>query len=484
MRPSVLSLLLLLAATPVAADEIAPLLGQWRGEVGSDLERVVVLLEVERGEEGRPDVRMTLPVANFDRMPLRGFRLVDGRLVHPGMPAELVLQDGELHGEFMRGQRARLVRDPGPLPTEAAPPSAALPGPTWTTRLNGLVFASPVQADGVVYIGSTGGVVNALDANDGSLRWARGIGWPVHGAVAVDSDAIYVASDGGLLHRLAREDGEETWRVAIDTGPAPRVLPHPTVFDWDWQGPQPLLVGGKVVVGGAGGTVHAVDASTGASLWTFDTEGRIRHGAAAAGSRVFVASEAGQLHALDLASGAELWRYEIGGKPGAGLVVADGRVYVAGRDARLHAVDAETGEAAWRLGFWSSWVEAAPIVHEGVLYVGSSDMRRVTALDPATGQVHWRSPVGGWTWGRPLPLGDQLVVGMAGGAPYFLAHAAGLALLDRASGRVLARWDAPEGSGHQWGIAGDVIRAGDTLVAAGIEGVVMGFALPDAARTP
>lgn len=484
MRPTYLSLALLLGGAPVAADEITPLLGQWRGEVGSDLERVTVVLEVERGEEGRPDVRMTLPVGNFVRMPLRGFRLTDGKLVHPGMPAELVLEAGVLHGEFMRDQRARLVRDADPLPVDDTPAPAALPGPTWTTRLNGLVFASPVQADGVVYIGSTGGVVNALDASDGSLRWARGIGWAVHGAVALDEEAVYVASDGGFLHRLARTDGEETWRVAIDAAPAPRVLPHPAVFDWDWQGPQPLLVEGAVVVGGASGVVHAVDAATGASLWTFDTEGRIRHGAAAAGNRVFVASEAGRLHALDRATGVELWRYEIGGKPGAGLVVADGRVYVAGRDARLHAVDADTGEASWRLGFWSSWVEAAPIVHEGVLYVGSSDMRRVTALDPATGRVHWRSPVGGWTWGRPLPVGEHLIVGMAGGAPYFLAHAAGLALLDRSSGRVLARWDAPEGSGHQWGIAGDVIRAGDTLVAAGIEGVVMGFALPAADTAP
>ena len=45
-------------------------------------------------------------------------------------------------------------------------------------------------------------------------------------------------------------------------------------------------------------------------------------------------------------------------------------------------------------------------------------------------------------------------------------------------GLALARLVLPAGTGFQWGIAGDVVRSGDTLVAADIEGRLLGFDLP------
>ena len=89
----------------------------------------------------------------------------------------------------------------------------------------------------------------------------------------------------------------------------------------------------------------------------------------------------------------------------------------------------------------------------------------------------WRTDVYGWSWGTPLVLGDRIVVGAAGGAPYFIRHAASLSTLDRASGTLLTRRPLADSGGHQWGIAGSPVRAGERVVVATIDGGLLAFAL-------
>lgn len=469
------------AAHAVHAIDARTLAGHWRGEVGGELERVAVGLVLAPDGEGGLSVQLTLPVANFDGVPAGSARVQDGVLANPRLAMALALRDGRLVGTLMTADSQAVLERADALPPLEAPPEVPpLSPPRWTTRLNGQVFASPVVAEGIVYVGSTGGVFHAVDGRDGSMVWAVGVGYPMFGAAQVTGDTVYVVSDGGFLHALARDDGRERWRHALDGGRRQRVLPHPAVFDWDWQSPQPVLAGELVIAGGADGLLHAVAAASGELRWRFAAAGPIRHGAAVDGDLAYVASENGYLHAVDLQDGRERWRHRLGGKPGAGLVVHDGRVFVSGRDARLHALAADTGEPLWRLGFWSSWVESAPVAADGVLYVGSSDLRRISAIDPSSGRVRWRSAVHGWSWGTPLVMERHLAVGTAAGAPYFLAHGAGLSILDRRTGALAAHLPLPEGSGHQWGIAGNVVEAGGMLVAALIDGALIGVEPPQA----
>jgi outer membrane protein assembly factor BamB len=159
-------------------------------------------------------------------------------------------------------------------------------------------------------------------------------------------------------------------------------------------------------------------------------------------------------------------------------VIAGDIVVIGTRGPGLFGFDRRSGAQRWRSTFWGSWVESAPAVHDGILYIGASDLRRVSAIRPADGEVLWRTDVRGWTWGTPLVAGDRIYAGMAGGRPYFCTHVAGLAALDRADGKLLARRPLAEVPGaHQWGVAGSVVLAGSTLVYATIEGGVFGLDL-------
>lgn len=460
-----------------AAGATDPLEGKWLGTMGSPRERVEVGLEFVRDDHGELTLRLTQPISNYFGVDPGGTLQRKGSLVtHDGLAMSLTLSGDTLQGTLPGPNSPATLRRTDALPLELPPPPVpAGPAPRWQARLGGQVYASPVVAGGVAYVGTTGGVFNAINTGDGSSKWTHGTGAPIHGAAALADDAVYFACDDGYLYKLARADGKLLWRYALGDGDVRRTLPHPQVYDWDWQGAQPLLADGVVYVGAGDGGFHAVDSAEGTRRWRFDTRGRIRNGAALDGERVIFGSADHHVYALDRASGKEAWRHDTGAEVDATPVLHAGRVLVGNRGAGLYSIDASNGELDWRLYFWGSWVESTPVVRDGVIYIGSSDLRRVSAIDPADGHVRWRSDVHGWTWGTPLVTDDRIHVGVAGGTPYFVRHVASYTTLDRRTGTILARWPLPDTGGHQWGIAGSPALDGDQVIVATIEGSLYAF---------
>jgi outer membrane protein assembly factor BamB len=475
----VLLMLLALGLSAIAADDLS---GYWLGEIGSPREKVSIGLNLQADAHGRYDMQLDLPIAHLRALPLHGKADLDdsGTLVHRSLHMALRRQGNELVGTLLgNGERMRLRRgERDTLPTTSAPDApASLPDPRWQAHLGGQIFASPVADGGVAYIGTTAGSLYAIDLADGSVRWGSALGYPIYATALLTDDAVFISSDGGYLHRLDRKSGREQWRSSIQDARSSREPPNPQSAAWEWQGPRPLLANGQLHIGGSDGSVQALDMHTGASRWKRQLSGRILHSLASDGQQLFVVTEAGVLQALNARTGSPLWQYRMPARPGAAPVVYRGRVFCNDRSGVLHAVDARTGNALWLTQFWTSWIESEPAFDGNTLYIGSSDLRKVSAIDIINGRVLWRTDVGGWSWGTPLALGDHLVIGMAAGHPYFLEHGAGIGVLDRRDGRWLSAYSLPPGRGFQWGIAGSVSGDATTLVAADIEGVLMGFDL-------
>ena len=475
-----LALLAALLVTPpltAAPGDTDPVLGNWWGTVTAPNETVEWGLDIRRNDKGEIVVAITQPGANYFDMAVPGTAVRDGAKVRlEPLRLEGTLEGDRLSGKLGRAQVPFELRRVATLPALAPVPDLPTgPGPRWQTRLGGQVFASPAVADGVAYVGTTGGVFHAVKTADGSFAWTFSAGRAILGAARLDGDALYFTCDNGYLYKLERATGKEVWRYDLGDERVPRILPHPAVFDWDWHAPRPLVAGGMVFVGSGDGSFHAVDAASGTRRWRATTGGKVRGGAALAGDRVIVGSADHFLYAFDRASGRELWKHDteaaIEDEP---LAIGD-RVFVGNRGIGMMALSVETGEQLWRTTFWGSWLESTPALVDGVLYVGSSDLGRVSALDPATGRVLWRSDAYGWTFGTPLVAGDRIYAGAAGGTPYFIRHVAGFLRLDRATGKVVARWPLADSGGHQWGIAGSLALAGDTVVATTIDGSIYAF---------
>ena len=101
-----------------------------------------------------------------------------------------------------------------------------------------------------------------------------------------------------------------------------------------------------------------------------------------------------------------LWSFAAGGWVDTAPAVADGAVYVGSADGMVYALDAADGSERWSFPTGDA-VKSTPTVSGGNAYVGSND-NRVYALDAATGAELWSHDTGTWVQYSP-PVADGLV---------------------------------------------------------------------------
>ena len=137
------------------------------------------------------------------------------------------------------------------------------------------VEASPLVADGIMYLSEPGGSVTALDTLTGRPLWkytrtlpkgVRGCCGPVNRGVAILNDTVYVGTYDAHLVALDIKSGIVRW----DSEVADPKLGHSITG-------APLALRDKIVVGMAGGEygvrgfIDAYDAKTGKRAWRFWT---------------------------------------------------------------------------------------------------------------------------------------------------------------------------------------------------------------------
>lgn len=324
---------------------------------------------------------------------------------------------------------------PSATPAPAAPPAApASPAPA-------LPAGAAVGPDGKVAL--TPDLVAALTRTDvagplGEL-WSRpiadvtGPGYPKTLGTPVlsrDGSTAFFASERGL-YAMSAQTGATGW--TFDAG-GKGIASRPFV------GPD-----GTLYVSGGDGKVHALDPSTGKSVWSADSacgwislgadgslivqgretcsldprSGDLRWrspvtGAIAAGTdgRIFRAGDGEKgCVAYDRDTGAELWRFSRGGlirsRPTVG---PDATVYVGDTNGGFYALDPATGQPKWEAKARGFVLYPSALSEDGsTVYVGSSD-HHVYALDAATGREKWKRDVGAEVRMTPTVSPDGTIV--------------------------------------------------------------------------
>ena len=159
--------------------------------------------------------------------------------------------------------------------------------------------------------------------------------------------------------------------------------------------PLTVAVNGKVLTMAAtDGTVVAIEADTGRSLWRANVGAQISAGVGSDGSVAAVVTRAGELVALE--GGNVKWKKPVGVRVATAPLVAGGRVFVLGVDRTVHAFDATDGIKLWQLqrpGDPLTLAQTGVLApFKNTLVVGQGP--RMAGLDPATSTVRWEVPLG------------------------------------------------------------------------------------------
>jgi outer membrane protein assembly factor BamB len=303
----------------------------------------------------------------------------------------------------------------------------------WRLEKIGYVYNPPAIADGIVYVGHTGGL-RAVDAATGQVQWANDIPYEEHSTPIFVDDLVFTTSrqrSGSILQAFDRQSGAERWRYGGDgifvSDPVAEdgviyVSQNETFLALDaatgkerWRS-QYTIVSPRA---GAAGVILAIDytAQNYRFLDAFDIASRSVKWRSStlddistltvSGNTVYVGSVAGDFHALDIKTGTERWSYSTGERIRSAATVANGLVFVDLLSGFV-ALDIKTGAERWRFSPGADRVFSSQAVSAQVVYVGSHDW--LYALDIKTGQEYWRFETGGnMTGGPAIAVGDGIV---------------------------------------------------------------------------
>ncbi|MEE9434539.1 MAG: PQQ-binding-like beta-propeller repeat protein [Sphingorhabdus sp.] len=161
----------------------------------------------------------------------------------------------------------------------------------------------------------------------------------------------------------------------------------------------PVVNNGKLYVVDTQARVSAFDAATGAAIWSTlletDKDGRpsaFGGGVSAEGNMVYATNGVGDIAALDANSGAIMWTKRPAGPLRGAPTVAIGNVYVMTQDNQIYALRTSDGEQQWNeagpLGTSGIFGVAAPAVASGTVIAGYST-GELTAYRYENGRNLW-----------------------------------------------------------------------------------------------
>ncbi len=322
--------------------------------------------------------------------------------------------------------------------SEAATPGKAKEStPSLPTRRYP-IEASPVIADGVVFVGGQDGRFFAINLADGTEKWTYFAEGPITAPGAVFGDRVYFGDTYGLVYALDTATGNEVWKYETDGKIE--------------GGVNALEIDGKLTlfIGSHDNYLHAIDASSGEKLWTHETDNYVvatpsivaskpaiifggcdglLHVVAADGKGenseieigayvantspvsdgiAYIANNAGNIFAIDMASGEKAWEIATQNEFLSSPALNKEHLIIGGPDKRLVAYNRITGEEAWAFQARRS-IDSSPVICESAVWIGGMD-GRLYAVDPTTGAELWQYELGAQMKSSPAISAQTLVI--------------------------------------------------------------------------
>lgn len=220
-------------------------------------------------------------------------------------------------------------------------------------------------------------------------------------------DAYCSKSDGSSFGNCfcGPRSGEVVWSFALESSSS--------------SSPTLSANGSTLFVGSVTGSLRAVNATSGANIWSFETPAGMGLSSPTIGpvtSSVFVGSKDRSLYAVDAHTGALQWQYgpTTSAFQASAAVSPDGSiVFVGSLGGTLSALSSLRGEVVWKFQTHGQIFSTPAVAEDGTtVFIGSYD-HHVYAVDVASGEERWRYDAGNPIVSSPVLSvdGSMLFVG-------------------------------------------------------------------------
>ena len=239
--------------------------------------------------------------------------------------------------------------------------------PLWQARVTSEVLSPPLVSGGVVLVRSGDGRIFGLSATDGKRKWLYQRATPAltvrsFGGVMVDKNAVFAGFGGGKLVALDLETGNVGWEVSVAL---PRgVSELERIADVTSN----AVTDGRVVCAVAfQGRVACFEIQTGNVTWARDLSSIA--GLTMDTRNLYVADANGVVHALDKTTGASVWKQDkLTHRQLSTPLIYRGYVVVGDLQGQVHFISREDGAFVARIATDGSPIRAQPqALTDGVL---------------------------------------------------------------------------------------------------------------------
>ena len=243
------------------------------------------------------------------------------------------------------------------------------------------VLSSKTVPNAVLYVQTTGGTLQALDAETGKTIWIRSLGKPGEPAFKPAANDQYVAAiRGSKLYLLDRSNGELIYHRNLDVNPIGATLSKTHIF-------VPAL-NGQVL-----GLPLPTEESDfrGAPPWVYQSGSRITAMPLVTDSTVSWGTRDGLLFAASLDGPRMLYRHIAGGAIyGAIGFVPPNQLIVSSADGIVSALEQQDGLLQWEFSAGEE-IYQAPIAHRDRVYA-VTQRDELLCLDTQDGSELWIAP--------------------------------------------------------------------------------------------
>lgn len=257
-----------------------------------------------------------------------------------------------------------------------------------------------------LFVLTTAGVLQAMNAETGKTEWVARIGNPNYPSLGPGVGSMYVAVvNGSTLTVMRRDDGFEVLRRQLGggAGGAPAVSEeHAYVPMFSGR-----LEGYSLVDSNERPTNYA-------------STGRIFDAPLTTSNSVIWPTDRGYLYVSDSESSAVRYRFQSSGRITGEPAVLDGVLYAASAAGYIYALNERTGDMLWRHSTGASIIRSPVTVGTDVMVVTEHPM--LHSLDTITGEQHWETP------------GISQLLGVSKTRVYGIDSRGHISILDRASG--------------------------------------------------